>query len=156
VGRVVRRRRLGGQHAVELDDAGFRGVETRELEHAAQRLHAVLGLVVDDPVRALVAVLENRLEQGHLAREVVQQAGFAHLDARRDLTERAAAVAALGEHLERGVEDPLPDLPALAIGAARLTGAPARSRRHRCRQAHITGSLCRFGAADRFRTGGRF
>ena len=89
VRRVVRGGRFGGQDAVELDDAGHRGVVCREIHESPQRHLTVLAAEGNALERVLVAPIEHGGQQRALVREVVQQPCLAHADLAGDVPQRA-------------------------------------------------------------------
>lgn len=70
-------RRLGREHAVQLDEARHGLVVGDQVDRATQQLDAVLPGVVHELPGLLVAQLEDRRKQRWLGVEVVQQAAAA-------------------------------------------------------------------------------
>ena len=83
----------------------------------------MLGELGEDLAGSPVALRDHRQQQRFLGTEVVQDAGRGEIDLLRDLRQRAAAIAALGEDLEGGVDDRLAALRALLRLALQLLHA---------------------------------
>ena len=112
------------QDRVQRGQARFAFAQLGEAHYVAQRRQAgVLGELGEDLAGSSVALGDHRQQQRFLRTEVVQDAGRGEIDLLRDLRQRAAAVAALGEDFEGGVDDRLAALRALLRLALQLLHA---------------------------------